>query len=54
MAALLHIHFVADPEEGFDRLRAGDNRQFHPPGTSITSSSMPGGTGSPCFRRLFR
>ena len=54
VATLLHIHLIADPAEGLDCLCAGNDRQFHPPGTSMTSSSMPGGTGSPCFRRLFR
>lgn len=54
VASLLGIHFIADPAESFDRLCAGNDRQFHPAETSMTSSSMPGGIGSWCFRRLCR
>jgi len=36
-------------------IAARNNRQFHPMATSMTSSSsMPGGTGSPCLSRLMR
>lgn len=52
MAAALLIQFVSQLLEYLNSLTAGNDRQFHPPETSITSSDMLGGTGSPCFIRL--
>ena len=54
VAAVLLIEFVADLAECLDRLAARNYRQLHPPATSMTSSRMPGGTGSSCFFKLFR
>jgi hypothetical protein len=54
VASLLDIDFISDAAEGFDGLEPGDDGQFHPPETSMSSSSMPGGMGSWCLRRLTR
>ena len=61
VAAVLLIEFIANLAECLDRLAecldrlaAGNYRQLHPPATSMTSSRMLGGTGSPCFFRLLR
>src|SRR5688572_33305576 len=47
VAALLPIHRVADPLERLHRLAPRDDGESAQPGTSTTSSSMPGGIGSP-------
>jgi hypothetical protein len=52
VAAVLLIDFVSGFSECLDCLGAGNNRQPHPPTTSMTSSIMLGGTGSPCFLKL--
>ena len=54
MAPVLFIEFVSGSLERLDCLAAGNYRQFHPPATSMTSSRMLAGNGSPCFRRLFK
>jgi len=51
---VLRIPFVSDFPECPDSVAAGNHRQLHPPATSITSSRMLGGKGSPCFRRLIK
>jgi hypothetical protein len=54
VAPVLLIEFVSGFSECLDCLAAGNNRQLQPPATSMTSSRMLGGKGSPCFRRLFK
>ncbi len=54
VVAVLLVELVANFSECPDRLAAGNHRQLHPPAASMTSSRMLGGTGSPCFFRLFR
>lgn len=43
-AFVLPVDFVSDSAQRPDRVAAGDNRELHPPATSMTSSSMLGGT----------
>jgi hypothetical protein len=54
VAPVLLVEFVSGLPECPDGGATGNHRQLHPPETSMTSSIMLGGTGSPCFRRLFR
>jgi len=54
VTTLLFVQFVAYFSKSLDRIGTGDYLQLHPSAISTTSSSMPGGTGSPCLRRLFR
>jgi hypothetical protein len=54
VAPVLLIEFVSGFSECLDRVTARNHWQLHPPETSITSSIMLGGTGSPCLRRLFK
>jgi hypothetical protein len=54
VATVLIILFVSDLSECLDCLAARYHRQLHPLATSMTSSRMLGGNGSPCFRRLFK
>ena len=54
VAAVLLIECVANSTESADGLAARNYRPLHQPATSMTSSRMLGGTGSPCFFRLFR
>ena len=54
VAPMLLVEFVSKLSECLDGLTAGNHRQFHPIATSITSSVMLGGIGSPCFFRLLR
>ena len=53
VAAVLLIEFIPEFAKCFDGVGAGNYRQLHPP-TSITSSIMLGGTGSPCLFKLIR
>jgi len=48
----LMVNLIALPLESPDDLVAGQNRQFAHRVTSTNSSSIGGGTGSPCFSRL--
>jgi hypothetical protein len=54
VATVLLVEFVPDLSECLDCLAARNYWQLHPLATSITSSRMLGGNGSPCFRRLFK
>lgn len=54
VAAGLVVHRVADTDESFDRVRARTNGKAAHAGTSMISSLMPRGTGSPCCLRLAR
>jgi hypothetical protein len=54
VAAVLLIEFVSDLLECLDCIATRNHRQLHPLATSMTSSRMLGGNGSPCFRRLFK
>jgi hypothetical protein len=54
VASVLLVKFVSHPAKCANSVAAGYYRQFHRLETSTTSSSMPGGTGSPCLTRLFR
>jgi len=49
LASVLLIEFISDFSENLDSVAAGNDRQLHPPETSITTSETLGGTGSPCF-----
>jgi hypothetical protein len=51
---MLRIPFVSDFTECPGSVSTGNHRQLHPPATSMTSSRMLGGNGSPCFRRLIK
>jgi hypothetical protein len=51
---VLLVRIVSDFLECPDSVATGNHRQLHPPATSITSSRMLGGKGSPCFRRLIK
>ena len=48
----LVVDLVADLLKGFDNLLAGNSGKASHPPTSTTSSSMEGGMGSSCLRRL--
>jgi hypothetical protein len=52
VAPVLFVEFVPDFSERSYRLDASNDRQLHPPPSSMSSSSMLGSTGSPCFRFL--
>jgi len=52
VAPVLLIEFVSQLSESLNGIAAGNHRQLHPPATSMISSSMLGGTGSPCFVKL--
>jgi hypothetical protein len=52
VAARLVVEAIADPREGADRLASRDDGQPRQMPISTTSSSIDGGMGSPCFRRL--
>jgi hypothetical protein len=54
VATVLLVEFVSGRSECLDCLAARNYRQLHPPATSMTSSRILGGNGSPCFRRLFK
>src|ERR1017187_3854478 len=54
VATVLLIEFVAGLLECLDCFAARNHWQLHPAATSMTSSRMPGGNGSPCFLRLFK
>ena len=54
VATGLVVGFLADLTEGFDGVRTGTNREAAHTGTSMISSVMGLGTGSPCFSRLWR
>src|SRR5205823_10751835 len=49
MAAGLMVHFVIELAEGFHRVCTGTDGQTAHTGTSMISSVMPEGIGSPCF-----
>jgi hypothetical protein len=52
VAAVLYVEFLAGFAQSPHGVIASNNWQFHPVATSMTSSNMLGGTGSPCFLRL--
>lgn len=52
VASSLPVPLVAQLAQGLDHLSAGDPREMAHPETSTTSSSIEGGIGSLCSRRL--
>ena len=52
VAPVLLIKLVSQLSESPNGIATANHRQLHPPATSMISSSMPGGTGSPCFVKL--
>ena len=54
VTAALPVDFVSKLDKRSNQVSTGDSRQNAQPRTSITSSSMGGGAGSPCARKLSR
>ena len=54
VAAGLVVSFVTDLAEGFDGVSTGTDREAAHTVTSMISSVMGLGRGSPCFSRLWR
>jgi hypothetical protein len=54
VTATLSVDHVPKLRERRYQLPSGDSRQHAQLRTSITSSSIGGGTGSPCARKLSR